>query len=380
MPQDDCFALTTGERGDGTVQCHPVEDALGPLDARVVDEFRVPRTDPSVAVAVRPALPDAVDRPTVRDRPDPRDRRVRRVEPVGDLPELEEHVLDDLLRLPRVHQLVTDVPFDERPEALVQPGEGITVTSRDGEEQRAFFVALGEQVVVHPLNVTYGRCTCKYTLDMRRSPAQLPARRTTPKGLATRRRIVDAAAGLLLTRGIAGTTLDDIGAAATVGRSQLYHYFVDKQELVRDVVRQQTDAIIARQGLDDEDLTTFDAWQRWRDRTVRGAEAGGCVGGCPLGTLGSEVAERDTDTRDLVAAGFARWEQAFRDGLGTMRDRGLLDPDADPAALATAVLVALQGGLLLAQVQRDVRPLAIGLDTALEAIRRHAAGAGAGVS
>ena len=207
---------------------------------------------------------------------------------------------------------------------------------------------------------------------MRLEHAPKTLRRTTPKGLATRNRIVVTAADLMLTRGVAGTTLDDIGAAATVGRSQMYHYFTDKGELVRAVVRQQTDAVIAHQGPDYGDLTTWDAWQRWRDRAVADAAAGDCVGGCPLGSLGTELAERDVDARDLVAAGVARWEQGFRHGLTVMRDRGLLDADADPDTLATVVMVALQGGLLLAQVQRDVRPLAIGLDAAITAIRQHA--------
>lgn len=211
---------------------------------------------------------------------------------------------------------------------------------------------------------------------MRAAHPSKTLRRTTTKGLATRARIVDAAADLMLTRGIAGATLDDIGAAAVVGRSQLYHYFVDKQALVRDVVRQQTAAVIAHQGPDYEDLTTWAAWQRWRDHMVADAVTGGCVGGCPLGSLGTEVAERDADTRDLVAAGFARWELGFRNGLVHMREHGLLRPDADAETLATAVMVALQGGLLLAQVQRDVRPLAVGLDTALAAIRSQATGAG----
>lgn len=208
---------------------------------------------------------------------------------------------------------------------------------------------------------------------MRSDHTQRTVRRTTAKGLATRGRIVAMAADLMLTRGVAGTTLDDIGAAAMVGRSQMYHYFTGKSELVRDVVRQQTDAIIAHQGPDYDDLTTWDAWQRWRDRTVAAAAEGDCVGGCPLGSLGTELAERDADARDLVAAGFARWEQGFHDGIRTMREQGLLDTDTDPEALATVVMVALQGGLLLAQVQRDVRPLAIGLDAAIDAIRRHEA-------
>jgi hypothetical protein len=45
-----------------------------------------------------------------------------------------------------------------------------------------------------------------------------------------------------------------------------------------------------------------------------------------------------------------------------MRDRGQLLPAADPDQLATAMLAALQGGLLLAQIERSSRPLATALD------------------
>ena len=200
----------------------------------------------------------------------------------------------------------------------------------------------------------------------------MSVRGTTSKGLATRGRIVEAAAELMLVGGVRGTTLDEIGTAARVGRSQMYHYFDGKDALVRAVIDRQTDAVIDNQGEDFAELTTWEAWGRWRDRMVRGADEGGCVGGCPLGSLGTEVAERDATARELVAAGFARWEQGFRDGIATMRDRGLVSADADPDALATAVMVALQGGLLLAQVHRDPRPLAVGLDTAIAALRRFA--------
>ncbi|MEK6344590.1 MAG: TetR/AcrR family transcriptional regulator [Curtobacterium sp.] len=197
-------------------------------------------------------------------------------------------------------------------------------------------------------------------------------RRRTAKGLRTRSRIVDAAAELMLTRGVAGTTLDDIGATAGVGRSQLYHYFEDKDALVHDVIDRQSDTVLEHQGDDYADLSTWEAWTRWRDRMVDGARAGGCVGGCPLGSLGIEVAERDSAARTLVAAGFTRWEDGFRRGITAMQERGTISPHADPAELATGVMVALQGGLLLAQVHRDVRPLVVGLDTAIAAIRQHA--------
>ena len=51
-----------------------------------------------------------------------------------------------------------------------------------------------------------------------------------------------------------------------------------------------------------------------------------------------------------------------------MRDRGQLIPAADPAQLATAILAALQGGLALAQAERNVRPLATALDVMISLV------------
>ena len=49
----------------------------------------------------------------------------------------------------------------------------------------------------------------------------------------------------------------------------------------------------------------------------------------------------------------------------------------DPGDLALATLAALQGGLLLAQVQRDTRPLEVALDAMLDRIQALTEAAGA---
>ena len=106
----------------------------------------------------------------------------------------------------------------------------------------------------------------------------------------------------------------------------------------------------------------IDGLRAWRDTIVSITEAAGCQGGCPLGSLGSELAELDHVARGDVAAGCSRWEAAIRACLQGMRDRGQLVSAADPGQLATAMLAALQGGLLLAKIERSVRPLAAALD------------------
>jgi TetR/AcrR family transcriptional repressor of nem operon len=86
-------------------------------------------------------------------------------------------------------------------------------------------------------------------------------------------------------------------------------------------------------------------------------------GGCPLGSLGGQLAESDPDARAGVAAGFGRWSTAIRDGLRALHGAGHLASDINPDDLAVILLAALQGGLLLAQFQRDTRPLQTTLDT-----------------
>jgi TetR/AcrR family transcriptional regulator, transcriptional repressor for nem operon len=185
----------------------------------------------------------------------------------------------------------------------------------------------------------------------------------TSKGAQTRQRIVAAAAGLILQQGVAGTTLDDVRAAAGVSSSQIYHYFADKEALVHAVVDYQAETVVG--GIHEPvlaDIDGVDGLRAWRDMIVSIQEDGGCVGGCPLGSLGSELAELDHAARHGVAAGYRRWEAAIRNCLQAMRERGQLAPAADPDQLATAMLAALQGGLLLAQIERSVRPLAAALD------------------
>ena len=192
------------------------------------------------------------------------------------------------------------------------------------------------------------------------------------KGRRTRERIVDAAAKLMLINGAGRTTLDDVGAAAGVGKSQLYHYFKDKADLVEAVITHQTDRILRADG-PHLALDSWDGWQRWRRQILAHQQHGGCVGGCPLGSLANELSETSEQARAVLEASLDRWERAFAAAITGMRTRGLLTPDADPASLATATLAALQGGLLLCKARRSTRPLEMALDAAIANLRRFAA-------
>ncbi len=194
------------------------------------------------------------------------------------------------------------------------------------------------------------------------------ARPATARGRETRERIVRAAANLVAERGVAGTSLDDVRTRAHASKSQLYHYFADRDDLMRAVARSASDDVLAGQAELFAQLDTIDGLRAWADALVALQRSRHAKGGCPIGSLASQLAEQDDGARDALADGLDRWEAAIREGLERMAARGELQPDADPGVLAQRTLAGVQGGLLLTQVRRDPNQLRSALDGALEAI------------
>lgn len=199
-----------------------------------------------------------------------------------------------------------------------------------------------------------------------------PSTRTpklTKKGQATRARIVAAAAKLMFERGVAGTSVEDVQQEAGVSSSQLYHYFKEKRELVLAVILFQNEQVLGAQEPLLSHLDSMEALQTWRDALVQYQAEIGFQGGCPIGSLGSELADLEPAARKELAAGFMQWELAIRQGLRAIYDRGEMRSDAQPEQLALALLAALQGGLLLAKIRKEASPLETGLDAMLDHIR-----------
>src|SRR5262249_34278823 len=149
-----------------------------------------------------------------------------------------------------------------------------------------------------------------------------------------------------------------------VSKSQLYHYFTDKDALVLAVIA-QAERVLDAQRPHLEALDSLPAIRAWRGAIVRLNKVAD-YRGCPLGSLASELANDSEDARKRLAAGFAIWRERIQRGLKKMRERGELAASADPHELALALLAAVEGGLLLAKTTHSSRPLEIALDMAVE--------------
>jgi len=188
----------------------------------------------------------------------------------------------------------------------------------------------------------------------------------TARGRERRRTIISSAAALMYERGVHATGVDDVLAAAGCGKSQFYHYFSSKDDLVGAVLEYQLETVLGELGR--FRLDTWTGLRVWFDSLLAGQEERG-FRGCPVGSLTVELSASSPSLQERVADAFSRWENLLADAFAAMKAKGLLEPRAHPARLAQTTLAAVQGGYLLSTAQRDPRPMRTALAAAYDQLR-----------
>ncbi|CPS38734.1 Putative transcriptional regulator, TetR family [Mycobacteroides abscessus subsp. bolletii] len=196
-------------------------------------------------------------------------------------------------------------------------------------------------------------------------------RKLTEKGQATRARILEQAAELIHTKGVAATNNEQLRRVTGISGSQLNHYFPTKESLVMAVIEWQTEQVMRFYGSEQfAGFDTIEALRAWVDYYVTHESA--YRDGCTLGSLASQIIKSDLQVHDELAQAFDQWRNIFRDGLRRMQGLGRLSAAADPTQLADLLLSAFQGGMLLTQVQQDVTPLKNALHAAINHVQTFA--------
>lgn len=116
-------------------------------------------------------------------------------------------------------------------------------------------------------------------------------------GAKARDDILCAAADLIQVNGVAGTSIDDVLKATGTGKSQFYYYFDSKNDLVQEVLRYHLDRYLAAQRPFIEKLGTWKGIRQWLDALADQHERRDLLGGCPIGSLAAEMADRDDALR-----------------------------------------------------------------------------------
>jgi TetR/AcrR family transcriptional repressor of nem operon len=181
------------------------------------------------------------------------------------------------------------------------------------------------------------------------------------RGQATREKILEAAEKLILARGYAGTSLDDILNAAATTKGAFFHHFKGKADLARAVVERYAA----------NDLAMFENWSRQADeetedpleRALRFLKLleeyldslGKPFPGCVFASFTYEREQFGPQVHHYVAERMERWIQIFEAKfVGLLKARRPSSP-ATARALAEAVTTLIEGGFLMAKALGDAK-------------------------
>lgn len=170
----------------------------------------------------------------------------------------------------------------------------------------------------------------------------------------TRQRMLDTAADLFHSQGYHATGLTQLTTAGGAPKGSLYFHFPGgKEQLAAEAVRlssERTGALLEAILRDAPDVVT--AIDRAVDALASSLAESGFQRGCPLATVALDAAAESEPIREACADGYSSWHVILKDYLaGKQLSAGRADE------LATVVLAAIEGGLLLARTRRDLAPL-----------------------
>src|SRR3984957_17164447 len=141
----------------------------------------------------------------------------------------------------------------------------------------------------------------------------------TPKGAATRDRIIAGASAEIRENGVTAT-LDDIRVRTGTSKSQLFHYFPDGREQLLQ---------------------------------------------CPLSALTTQLGRATPGAQAVVSELMGQWQAEIAAGVRSMQAAGEIAADLDPMRTAAAIVAGIQGGVVMLMSTGDTTPLEAALDLAI---------------
>jgi TetR/AcrR family transcriptional repressor of nem operon len=175
----------------------------------------------------------------------------------------------------------------------------------------------------------------------------------------TRDRIIDAAASLMLDKGYAATTVDEIVAGAGVAKGSVYHFFDSKEavglaalqtyfERGRKVVMTGSFAAVedpVERGLALVDHVQAVSGQLWQH-------------GCLAGSFAVELSAVSPTIRKVIARWFTEFERWLADYLQPIAEAAGASDVPTGAELAAQLLAVIEGGIVMGRARGDSTRLA----------------------
>jgi TetR/AcrR family transcriptional repressor of nem operon len=177
--------------------------------------------------------------------------------------------------------------------------------------------------------------------------------RTRDPDPATRRRLIDAAQSLMLSKGFVATSVDEICSHAGVTKGTFFHYFESKEELGKATIDRfascQEDRFLEACS---EIKDPLERVYRWIDCAIR-ASRDPSLQGCLVGTFAQEISDTHPALRRCCEQVFLRFVAAVGKDLALAKARHAPQAPFDEQSLGGLFLALVQGSLLVRKATGD---------------------------
>lgn len=175
---------------------------------------------------------------------------------------------------------------------------------------------------------------------------------------AARDAVVEAAQRLMVAKGYAATTVEQICEEAGTTKGTFFHYFSSKEEIARAALERFSETQRAALGSgpyarEPDPLKRFDGFIEFAAHFVRDPIRDSCL----VGILSHELSDTHPEFRAMCRAALGRSAQDLRQMLDDIRARYAPRKQVDTQSLADLFVTVSQGAFLVSKAKGSPAPM-----------------------
>lgn len=179
------------------------------------------------------------------------------------------------------------------------------------------------------------------------------------KGLKTRENILATAESIILQRGYAGTSIEDIIGRAGITKGGFFYHFDGKNDLARNLILRylEQDDVLFNGLVERAHSLTEDPLQQFLIFIKLLAEAMADLPsthpGCLAASFTYESQQFDDEVTELVAQGMLRWRRLFMQHLEKIVEKYPMKIEHPLEELADMLSSIIEGGIIMSRALDD---------------------------
>ncbi|MBI3016270.1 MAG: TetR/AcrR family transcriptional regulator [Candidatus Tectomicrobia bacterium] len=177
------------------------------------------------------------------------------------------------------------------------------------------------------------------------------------KGVLTKEKILLEATRLVQRKGFEGTSICDLMEATGLKKGSLYFHFSDKNELTYAVLEKARTEFLEFLDSSLTGRTAGESLDNFFKKVLGKHRSTKFVGGCIFGNSALEMSDKDKQVAVFIDRVFGEWIERVRVAVRSAQSSGQIRCDLSAEAMARHIVMTIEGGIMLARLEKSEKPL-----------------------